>query len=282
MGDQIVGTVVGRWYVTLFGIAFAVLAVRHLGWRRTALYTAVALVVGVAAENASVHFGVPYTRYSFNENLRGDELFVGDVPLMVSLSYLFMAYFAFGAARLVVGGPHRSRSAMPVLEYLTAVMLGVWILWVIDPVSRLGAHFFLGELFRYEGPGFWFGLPLGSQVGFTVTVGILVGFLTWLMRDEPVENVPRLAQHPRLGALGGLVGQLLFMTVTAFVVARQTTDPAVRAVADALAGSTFVLGLPVVLLIAVHWRAMLLADARGPATGEQVERPGVPEVSGRR
>ena len=58
-----------------------------------------------------MHLGIPYTRYSFNENLRGDELFVGDVPLMVPLSYTFMAYFAFAAGRLLASGPFRTRGA---------------------------------------------------------------------------------------------------------------------------------------------------------------------------
>ena len=206
MGEEIIGTVVGRWYVTVFGIAFVVLAVRHMGWRRTAVYTAAALVVGVVAENGSVRVGLPYTRYAFNEELRGTELFVGDVPLMVSLSYTFMSYFAFAAARLVVGGPHRTRSAMPVLEYLTAVMLGVWALWVVDPVSRLGSHFFLGELFRYDGPGFWFGLPLGSQVGFAATAGILIGVLTWLMRDEAPRSRGPPPSPPPAGSAGRVPG----------------------------------------------------------------------------
>jgi putative membrane protein len=287
MGAEIAGTLFGRWYVTLFGVAFVVLAVRHLGWRRTGIYTVVALAVGAIAENGAVHTGIPYTRYSFDGGLKGDELFVGDVPLMVTLSYTFMAYFAFGAARLVVAGPYRSRSAMPVLEYVTAVLLGVWIIWVIDPISRLGAHFFLGELFHYDGPGFWFGLPLGSQLGFILTQGLLIGLLTWLARDEPASDVDRLVDHPRLGALGGLVGQLLFMTVTAFVVARTADDPAVAATADALAGSTFIIGLPVALLTVVHWRSLGLARATAvvvpadavPAEPEVEARH--PELSGR-
>ena len=256
---EVIGTIVGRWYVTLFGITFAVLAVRHMGWRRTALYSAAALVVGGIAENAAVRWGVPYTRYAFNEDLRGEELFLGDVPLMVTLSYSFMAYFSFGAARAVVGGPRRTRSDLPVLEYLVAVVFGVWVIWVIDPISRLGAHFFLGELFRYDGPGFWFGLPLGSQVGFVLTQGLLIGLLTWLMRDEPTATVDRPIAHPRLGALGGLIGQLLFMTVTAFVLGRTTDDAGVRAAADALAGSTFVIGIPTALMVAVHWRSLAVA-----------------------
>ena len=268
MGEQIVGTLVGRWYVTLFGITFLVLASRHLGWRKTGIYAAAALVVGILAENGSVRYGIPYTRYAFNEDLRGHELFVGDVPLMVSLSYTFMSYFAFASARLVVGGPYRTRSRMPVLEYVVAVMLGVWAIWVVDPVSRLGAHFFLGELFRYGGPGFWFGLPLGSQLGFTLTVAILVGVLTWLMRDEPDRAVDGVLHHPRVAALGGYFGQVLFMTGTAFVVARTSSDPAVVQLADALAGSTFLLAIPAALMTAVHWRSLTLArrDASPVAT----------------
>jgi uncharacterized membrane protein len=196
------------------------------------------------------------SRYAFNDGLRGDELFLGDVPLMVSLSYTFMAYFSFASARLIVAGPHRSRSTMPVLEYLVAVMLAVWALWIVDPVSRLGAHFFLGELFRYEGPGFWFGLPLGSQIGFALTSAVLVGALTYLARDEPAVDVPSLHAHPRLPALGGYLGQVVFMAVSAFVVARLSSDPSVVRQSDALAGATLVIGAPVVLLIAVHWRAL--------------------------
>jgi putative membrane protein len=260
MAEEIVGTVVGRWYVTLFGAAFVVSAVRHLGWRRTLAYAAVALTVGILAENGSVHLGFPYTRYAFDDSLRGDELFVGDVPLMVSLSYTFMAYFAFASARLLVGGPWRRRSSMPVLEYFVAVMLAVWALWVIDPISRLGSHFFLGDLFRYDGPGFWFGLPLGSQLGFALTAGVLVGVLTWLARDDAADPVAGLLDHPHAPALGSYLGQVLFMTVTAFVVARTTDDAAVAATADALAGATFVIGLPAALFVAVHWRTLEVAE----------------------
>ena len=70
--EALIGTVVGRWYVTLFGLVFLWRASRQLGWRNTGIYVAAALVIGIVAENGSVHLGIPYTRYSFNENLRGD------------------------------------------------------------------------------------------------------------------------------------------------------------------------------------------------------------------
>jgi uncharacterized membrane protein len=264
MAHEFVGTLVGRWYVTIFGAVFLVLAVRDLGRRRTSVYIAIAVAVGALAENGSVHFGVPYTRYAFDERLRGEELFVGDVPLMVSLSYTFMAYFAFGTARLVVSGPYRTRGEMPVLEYLTGVMLAVWALWIVDPVSRLCAHFYLGDLFGYDGPGFWFGLPLASQLGFAATSAILIGTLTLLARGEPERGTERLRDHPRLPAMGAYVCQVLLMAVTAFMVARLNDDPAVTRQADALAGATIVIGFPAVLLTALYWRSLTIQRSREP------------------
>src|SRR5688572_5964393 len=200
--DAVIGTVFGRWYVTVFGLVFLWRASRQLGWRNTGIYVGIALVVGVVAENGSVHLGIPYTRYSFNENLRGDELFVGDVPLMVPLSYTFMAYFAFAAGRLLASGPLRTRAPRAWHELIVGWMLAVWAIWILDPVSRLGDQFYLGQLWRYEGPGFWFGLPLGSQLGFALTAGILLLALHRLDGAAADERVPSgLRDHPHLVVL---------------------------------------------------------------------------------
>ena len=254
--DALIGTVLGRWYVTIFGIVFALNAVRHLGLRRTAIYSVVAIAVGILAENGSVHIGFPYGYYTFNEALRGRELWVGDVPLMVPLSYTFMSYFAFATGRLLVAGPYRTRGDAPGLEFAIAVMAAVWILWVVDPVSRLGEHYFLGHVFRYRDDGFWFGLHLQSQLGFTLTSLVLVGLLTWLAADEPSRPVNGLLQHPRLGGLGGTLGQLFFMAGTALWVSRTTAHPVAAKDAATLAGSAILILVPVTLMTAVYWRSL--------------------------
>jgi putative membrane protein len=273
MWHEIAGTFFGRWYVTGFGVSFAYFALRHLGVRRTLVYSAIAIVVGIAAENGSVHWGFPYTQYGFDPSLRGKELFAFDVPLMVSLSYTFMSYFAFATARIIVSGPRSTRGRQPVLEYVLAVVLAVWNLWMIDPISRLGEHFFLGRLFRYDGPGFWFGLPLGSQLGFALTSAVLIGVLTWLSHDEIPEPVSTLTTHPRLGAIGGYLGQVVFMAVTAFVVARRTGDPAVAQRADALAGGAVIVFLPAVLLVAIHWGALSKNADAAAADATAIDTP---------
>jgi uncharacterized membrane protein len=243
------GTVAGRWYVTLFGLVFAWRASRHLGWRRAALYAVGAVAVGAAAENGSVHLGFPYTRYAFNPALRGDEIFIGDVPLMVPLSYTFMAYFAFAAGRMLASGPRHTRAPRPWMEWLLAWMLAVWALWILDPVSRLGEHFYLGRLFQYAGPGFWFGLPTGSQVGFAATAAVLLAALFWMMRDERDAPVDRATRHPHLPALLTYHGQVFHMVVVAFWIGRDVP------IANTIGGAGILIWVPIATMTAVYWSA---------------------------
>lgn len=249
---EVWGTIGGRWYVTIFGLSFLWCAVRQLGWRRTLLYSVIAVGVGGLAENGSVHLGVPYTRYAFNDALRGDEIFLGDVPLMVPLSYTFMAYFAFATGRLLASGPYRTRAVRPWHEWLLALMLAVWALWILDPVSRLGDQFYLGELFRYAGPGFWFGLPTGSQLGFAVTAAILLGVLFRLDRAAPDLPVNGLGHHPHLPALLTYHGQVFHMAAVAFYIG-----------ADTIGGSAILIWVPAACITAVYWsRLRVTTDVR--------------------
>lgn len=263
--NQVAGTVFHRWYVTLFGLAFLFFAVRHLGWRKTLAYGVVAFGVGALAENGSVHLGFPYTRYEFNDALRGDELWVGDVPLFVPLSYTFMGYFAFSAGRLLASGPWRTRAARPWHEFVLAWMLGVWALWVVDPMSRLGDEFYLGRVFRYEGAGFWFGLPLGSQLGFVLTSFVLLALLFTLSRDEPNRAVDGLVRHPHLAALVTWHVQVFHIAVIGFVIG-----------ADAIAGSAFLMWVPGAAVTSVHWSHLRAARAAGLSTVDDQGEPHEP------
>jgi putative membrane protein len=242
---QIYGTFVGRWYVTLFGLTFLWRASRHLGWRRTILYAVAAVGIGSLAENCSVHFGIPYTGYNFNPLLRHKEIFIGDVPLMVPLSYTFLGYFGFSAGRLLTSGPWQTRARRPWHEYLVGLVLTVWALWIMDPVSRLGNRWFLGTVFHYRGPGFWFGLPLGSQVGFTLTAAILLAILTYMTRSEPNRRVERWMDHPHMVSLVTYNCQILWLAIVAAVLG-----------ADEIAGSALLMWVPAAAVSAVLWSTL--------------------------
>jgi uncharacterized membrane protein len=253
---QLYGTFIGRWYVTALGATFLWRASRQLGWRNTILYSAVALGVGIVAENGSVHFGIPYTTYAFNAALRKKEIFVGDVPLMVPLSYTFLGYFGFAAGRMVASGPKHTRARRPWQEFLLALILTVWALWIIDPVSRLGPRWFLGDSFHYRGPGFWFGLPLASQAGFTLTAGILISVLMWLTRHEADRPVAHWRDHPHLVALITYNVEVVWLAVVAFVLG-----------ADEIGGAAVLIWIPALALTAVMWSNMDIV-AQAPAQSD--------------
>src|SRR4051794_8061914 len=239
---EIYGTFAERWYVTLLGLVFAWCAVRHLGWRRTLGYALPAVALGLLFENGSVHLGFPYTKYAFDESLRGKEIFVGDVPLMVPLSYTFMGYFAFAAGRLVASGPWRTRARAWWHEYVLGVVLMVWAVWIFDPVARLGDRWFLGPVFHYEGPGFWFGLPLGSQAGFLLTALLLVGLLAWLARDDADQPVAGFRRHPHAIALLTYHGQVAWLAIVAVVLGETE-----------LGGAALLIWVPAAAITAVFW-----------------------------
>ncbi|HUY64801.1 MAG TPA: carotenoid biosynthesis protein [Acidimicrobiales bacterium] len=239
---EIYGTIIHRWYVTVLGLVFLWRAIAHMGWRKTLVYGVLAVGVGALAENGSVHLGFPYTSYSFNPALRGQEVFIGDVPLMVPLSYTFMGYLAFAAGRLLASGPWRTRGRRLWHEYLLGVVLAVWALWIMDPVARLGPRWFLGTVFHYHGPGFWFGLPLGSQAGFGLTAVVLVGLLTYMTRHDADEPVAQWMRHPHMTAFITYQAQLAWLAVVAVVLG-----------ADEIGGSALLMWVPVAAVVAVTW-----------------------------
>jgi uncharacterized membrane protein len=131
----------------------------------------------------------------------------------------------------------------------------------VDPVSRLGSHYFLGELFRYDGPGFWFGLPLASQAGFLFTVVVLVGLLTLMTRHEPDRVVQHALRHPHLTALITYHGQLVMMTAVAVHIGAVT-----------IGGAAVLIWVPAAAITAVYWSAI-----RPATTTTEQAAAGVPE-----
>jgi uncharacterized membrane protein len=254
--DLVAGTFLGRWYVTLFGLAYLRYGTRLLGARRLAIYSAIAFVIAAASENASVVWGVPYTLYAFNQELRAHELFIGNVPLAVPLSYTFVMFFAFAAARYVAAGPWRTAPASGRAAYVLAVVFATWSTWTLDPISQLGARWYLGDLFHYAGPGFWFGLPLLSQVGWLVVSATLCGVLAWMTPRQAMLPVARAARHPLLPCFITFLIQILHVAVVALIIGETT-----------LGGAGFIIWAPALAVAAVLWVELQAATRARASAG---------------
>jgi uncharacterized membrane protein len=241
---EIWGTISDRWYAMLFALAYLILGLRILGGRRLVLFSIVAFAVAAVAENASVHTGIPYTRHAFNPALRGNEVWVFDVPLVVPMSYTFLQFLSFCAARAVAAGPWRRVPPSPLAAYALAVVFATWTTWTLDPVSQRGELWFLGELFQYEQPGFWFGLPLLSQVGWFFVSAALCALLARLVRHLP-QRSERPLSNPLVWSAAVFLVQVLLLSVVALAVGEHT-----------LGAAGLLMWVPVVAVTGTMWHQM--------------------------
>jgi uncharacterized membrane protein len=177
--DLLVGSVTLRPYVFAFLALFLVAGARDLGWRRTLGFAACVWPVAWLAELSSTRTGFPFGFYQYMGTTRGRELFIADVPFIDSLSFTFLAYSAFCLARVALA---RRGVARPTMALVTgALMMALDV--VIDPLAVRGDRWFLGQIFFYASPGFYFGVPLSNFAGWVLVGAVGVGLYLAMAPD---------------------------------------------------------------------------------------------------
>jgi uncharacterized membrane protein len=171
LGAALVGTAMLRPYVLAFLLTYLVVAARDLGWRRAAAWLGWGWLVAYSAEYASTRIGVPFGLYHYTGHTAGQEVFLSNVPLFTSLSFPFLAYAAWSLARAAGAPPRRLTTALA-----TGVLMMLLDL-VIDPLAVRGERWFLGDLFFYPEPGWYFGVPLANFAGWVLVGGAIAGGL---------------------------------------------------------------------------------------------------------
>lgn len=182
--QQLGAMISARPYVVVFLATFAVLAWAERGPLRALVWLVSGTLLGWLSEFCSVNTGFPFGHYAYHKEQFPSELWLGPVPLFASLSFAFMSYFAFSAARRLLApwvgsGVTMSTPAVETLDgamrtTLLAAVVATWMDTVIDPVTLLGRHWFLGDLYHYDPPGPHFGVPLTNYGGWLITVGTIV------------------------------------------------------------------------------------------------------------
>jgi putative membrane protein len=164
------GTVVHRPYVYGFLVAFLAAAAYQLGWRRTLTFAVATWALAFGAEYSSTRNGFPFGPYRYFDETRTRELWISNVPFWDSLSFVFLSYFSMALAAAVLS-PDRARErgawagfrhpGLPVLGGALMTLLDV----VIDPVALQGEKWFLGRIYEYPEPGFYFGVTAANFAG---------------------------------------------------------------------------------------------------------------------
>jgi uncharacterized membrane protein len=173
-----------RPYVFGFLAVYLGAAVAAWGWRRALAFLGLAGGLACAAEWSSTRIGVPFGLYHYTGVTRGRELYLDNVPFFDSLSFAFLAWASLGLARRLT----RSRPARPgTVAVLTGVLM-MWLDLVIDPLAVRGDRWFLGRIFYYPDPGWYFGVPLANFAGWAILGAAIAA--VWLAVE------PRLGGRP--------------------------------------------------------------------------------------
>jgi uncharacterized membrane protein len=263
------GSLLLRPYVFGFLAVYLAAATAAWGGRRAAAFTAWAGGLAFAAEWTSTRVGIPFGLYHYTGTTAGRELYLSNIPLFDPLSFTFLAYASLGVAKQLLGvrgpatpGAWDRKGAGPRLRLagLTGVLM-MWLDVVIDPLAVRGDRWFLGRIFYYPAPGWYFGVPLANFVGWFALGAVIAG--SWSVLGPRVGGArpawgSRWPGHGRQAAGLYYLVLLFNLAVTAAV-----AEPA-------LVGVGLLLHLPLAALVVCSLRSPERADPMAIRAGERV------------
>jgi putative membrane protein len=230
--ELLIGTVTLRPYVFIFFAAYLFLAITHIGWKRTVLFTALAYAVAFLCEwsSAVAATGFPFGLYYYVDQTSHRELWVAGVPFMDSLSFTFLSYVSWELATILLGRLKVSWRDAQALDAevvrrrwstaLLAAFLMMYLDIIIDPVALRGDRWFLGKIYYYPDGGSYFGITIANFLGWFFVCFVIVRLFVWLERMvfAKASNLAAGVRSHRYKALGpvglyfGVLGFNLFMT----------------------------------------------------------------------
>lgn len=227
----LLSTIAYRPYVFVFLAFYLAIAITHMGWKRTAVYTLLAYALAWLSEwsSAVADIGIPFGIYKYINTTADRELWVAGVPFMDSLSFSFLSYLSWEVAILLLAELRFSRRDLQIINRaairhswpvtLLAAFLMTYLDIVIDPLTIQGEKWFLGKIYYYPGGGIYFGITLANFAGWFLLCVAILRLYGWLERRVLAQWDARGAcEYPLkpLGAVGlywGVLGFNLFMTV---------------------------------------------------------------------
>jgi uncharacterized membrane protein len=254
------GSLVLRPYVFGFLAVYLAAAAAEWGGRRALVFTGLAGGLALGAELASTRVGVPFGLYHYTGITQGRELYLANVPFFDPLSFTFLAYASLGMARLLLA--RRQAAGRPAGRLAVAATSGVLMSWldlVIDPLAVRGDRWFLGRIFYYPEPGWYFGVPLANFAGWAVLGALIAG--AWLAVES------RLGGSPPAWARGVPARRHAPVVIYYLVLVFNLTVTALVAEAT-LFWTGLALHLPLAAVVVSCVSSSSLSSERAPCAGE--------------
>jgi uncharacterized membrane protein len=166
--------------VTHVWMAFLVLALflmLHVGWRWVPAFVALYLI-SLGSELAGTTTGLPFGEYRYSPLM--DPMWFGHVPIVIPLSWFFMALPSYAFALAAI--PGRDRRLQRVL--LASAVLVSWDL-SLDPAMSYATRYWI-----WGSTGAYYGMPWLNLFGWYVTGLVMMGALAFLRSDGWIRGLP--------------------------------------------------------------------------------------------
>jgi uncharacterized membrane protein len=212
----LVTTTLKRPYVLAFLIAYLLIAYRILGSKWTVSFLSIGYALAFLSEFCAINYGIPYGWYHYvYENLAGEWLNHG-VPVWDSVSYVFMNFAGLCAAWAALGQHSDKNSrAFKIRLWLLSALMVLLLDVVTDPLAHQGTKWFLGRIYYYPNPGWYFDVTMANFLGWYVTSLAINGCGIFLLHFT---QHLRWNKHSAVLALGLYYGIFAFTTgITAWI-----------------------------------------------------------------
>jgi uncharacterized membrane protein len=175
--------------IWLAGAVLALFLWVHAGWRWVAAFCALYLI-SLGSELLGTVVGIPFGEYHYTAAL-GPKI-LGEVPVVIPLSWFFMAVPSYAVASALVHGSKVAR------VLVASLVLLAWDL-ALDPAMSMATAYWV-----WAEPGAYYGMPWSNLFGWYVTGLALMAALVMLRSDEWISRLP-------LGWLVGFYGANLLL-----------------------------------------------------------------------
>ncbi len=116
------------------------------------------------------------------------------VPVWDSLSYTFLCFAGLSVAEYV----SRKKWKIILLSALFVMILDI----IVDPLAHLGDKWFLGKIYYYPHPGWYFNVPVSNFVGWFFVAALIIGLNLLVEGVARLKGAPHRAQQ--FGARWGM------------------------------------------------------------------------------
>jgi uncharacterized membrane protein len=157
--------------VALLAVAAAAFTAVTVGWPRAAAAAGAAFALGLVAEWAGTHTGVPFGAYRYTGLLRPA---LGSVPLAVPLAWAAMGLPGYAASAAIARGRAGRIAA-------GAAALTAWDLFLDPQMLRNG-------FWRWAHPGPYHGVPLTNFAGWLLVSAVLMAVFEAVLPNPGLPN----------------------------------------------------------------------------------------------